>query len=268
MKNTNMAYTPTSQVIALEARLKDCKNVITLGVRPNFSDYSKKEAQLIRNAEKIYYPTTFYADLFDAMGKKTFPSYHTYKCVQDKIKQTALFNLLKIPHPRTRVFYGKRQKKTIPDYFQYPLIGKIPRGSAMGRGVYLIKNKDDLDTYLQVTGPAYIQEYLAIDRDIRVVIIGKKIAHSYWRIASKGEFRSNVALGGKISLDSVPSEALDLALHAAKKCKWDDVGIDICRYKNSFFILEANMKYGKEGFRKAGIDYKKLMETMIDNEEI
>jgi ribosomal protein S6--L-glutamate ligase len=266
VKNTKMAN--KSKAIALEARLKGCKNVTTLGVRPNFSDYSDEEANLIRNAGKIYYPTTFYADLFDAMGKKTFPSYHTYKCVQDKIKQTALFNLLKIPHPRTRVFYGKRQKKTITDHFQFPLIGKIPRGSAMGRGVYLIKNKDDLDAYLQVTDVAYIQEYLPTDRDIRVVVIGKKIVHSYWRIASQGEFRSNVALGGIVSLDPVPAGALDLALYTAKNCQWDDVGIDICRYNKNFYVLEANMKYGKEGFRKAGIVYKELMETMIDNEEI
>jgi ribosomal protein S6--L-glutamate ligase len=33
-------------------------------------------------------------------------------------------------------------------------------------------------------------------------------------------------------------------------------------------VLEANMKYGKEGFRKAGIDYTKLMEDMIENGEI
>jgi ribosomal protein S6--L-glutamate ligase len=258
----------TSKAIALEARLKGCKNVITLGVKTNFSDYNVEEANLIRKAGKIYYPTTFYADLFDAMGKKTFPSYHTYKCVQDKIKQTALFNLLKIPHPRTRVFYGKRQKKIITDYFQFPLIGKIPRGSAMGRGVYLVKNENELEEYLQVTGPAYIQEYLPTDRDIRVVVIGNKIIHSYWRISSEGEFRSNVALGGNISFDNISTQALDLALYTAKKCKWDDVGIDICMYKNNFFILEANMKYGKEGFRKAGIDYKELMETMIGNEEI
>jgi len=138
----------------------------------------------------------------------------------------------------------------------------------MGRGIYLIKNKDDLNDYLKITGPAYIQEYLEIDRDIRVVIIGRKIVHAYWRIAAKGEFRSNVSLGGRISFDLIPTQALDLALHTAKKCNWDDVGIDVCMYQNRFFIIEANMKYGKEGFRKAGIDYKKLMENMIDNEEI
>jgi len=257
-----------TKVIALEARLRGCKNVITLGVRPNFSDYSRQDSDLIRKAEKIYYPTTFYADLFDAMGKKTFPSYHTYKCVQDKIKQTALFDLLEIPHPRTRVFYGNRKKKTIPDSFDFPFIGKIPRGSAMGRGVYLIQNKDDLLTYCNLTSPAYIQEYLPSDRDIRVVVIGSKIVHAYWRISPPGEFRSNIAVGGEVSLDPVPREALDLAFHTARSCQWDDVGIDICRYEGSYYVIEANMKYGKEGFRRAGINYKELMEKMIDNGEI
>jgi ribosomal protein S6--L-glutamate ligase len=256
------------QAIALEARLRNCKNVITLGVRSNFSDYSSQEAELIRTVDKIYYPTTFYADLFDAVGKATFPSYHTYKCVQDKIKQTALFEILKIPHPRTRVFYGKRQKNSIRQYFEFPFIAKIPRGSAMGRGVYLIQNDEELSAYLDRVSPAYIQQYLPIDRDIRVVFIGKRIVHAYWRVAPKNEYRSNVALGGTIELDAIPEKAKQLALKTAQACRWDDVGMDICEHNGQFYILEANMKYGREGFRMAGLDYDRLMESMIENEEI
>lgn len=256
------------KVIALEGRLRECGNVITLGVRPNFSDYNTEEVALIRNADKIYYPSPFYADLFDTMGKPTFPSYHCYKFVQDKIKQTALFELLNIPHPRTRVFYGKRQKKTIADHFAFPFIGKVARGSAMGRGVFLIQNPADLEAYLQSEDIAYVQEYLPIDRDIRIVIIGKRIVHAYWRLAPRDEFRTNVAVGGQISLGPVPDEAQDLALRVGHTCRWDDVGIDVCRHRGKYYVLEANMKYGKEGFRKAGIDYTRLMEEMIANEEI
>jgi ribosomal protein S6--L-glutamate ligase len=222
----------------------------------------------MRKAEKIYYPTTFYADLFDAMGKKTFPSYHTYKCVQDKIKQTALFQLLEVPHPRTRAFYGKRQKSKITEYFDFPFVAKIPRGSAMGRGVFLIMNEQDLAGYLEETDVAYIQSYLPVDRDIRVVVIGNRVVHAYWRVAKGGEFRTNVALGARISLKPVPEPALDLALDTARKCRWDDVGIDICRHGDTYYVLEANMKYGKEGFRKAGLDYLGLMEDLILNGEI
>ena len=257
------------RVIALESRLKGCRNVLTLGVRSNFSDYSAEAADLLRREKKIYYPTPFYADLFDTMGKQTFPSYHTYKYAQDKIKQTALFHLLNIPHPKTRVFYAHRKSiPTIAGYFKFPFIGKVPRGSAMGRGVYLIKNFEDLEVYCDQVSPAYIQEYLPSDRDIRVVVIGTRIVHAYWRIAPPGEFRSNVAVGATIHFDPVPQAALDLALHTAKLCRWDDVGIDICRYVDRYYVLEANMKYGKEGFRKAGIDYKSLMEDLIENGHI
>jgi ribosomal protein S6--L-glutamate ligase len=263
-----MTHGTSEKVVALEARLRDCKNVLTLGVRPNFCDYGPEDAKKILNARKIYYPTTFYAELFDAMGKKTFPSYHTYKCVQDKIKQTALFNLLDIPHPRTRVFYGKRQKSNICNHFKFPFIAKIPRGSAMGRGVFLIRSREDLVSYCRLSTVAYIQEYLSSDRDIRVVIIGKEAVHAYWRIAPPGDFRSNVAVGAGISFDPVPQKVLDFALFIAQKCQWDDVGIDIVEHNGKLFVLEANMKYGKEGFRKAGIDYIKLMERMIDNGRI
>jgi ribosomal protein S6--L-glutamate ligase len=256
------------QVLALEARLRTCSNVRTIGVRPNFTDYSEAEMQWIRDARKIYYPTAFYADLFDAVGKSTFPSYHTYKCVQDKIKQSALFQMAGLPHPRTRVFYGKRQNAKIGEHFSYPFIAKEPRGSAMGRGVFLIENDADLKTYTLNRHVAYIQQYLPIDRDIRVVVIGNAVVHAYWRIAGEGEFRTNVAQGGRISLNPVPEAAIALAQRAAHVCGWDDVGIDICCHGGHFTILEANMKYGREGFRVAGINYYQMMERMIDDGQI
>lgn len=256
------------KAIALEARLTKCRNVTTLGVRPNFSDYSAKEKALIRNAPKIYYPSAFYAELFHTAGMAIFPSHQNYRYGQDKIKQTALFNLLNIPHPVTHVFYGRRQQAKIGRRFSYPFIAKVPRGSAMGRGVFLINDESDLDAYLAENKVAYIQQYFKIDRDIRVVVIGGQIAHAYFRIAPLGDFRSNVAVGAKISLDPVPAAACELALQTALKCGWDDVGIDVCKWDNRYYVLEGNMKYGREGFRAAGIDYYLYMEKRIANDTI
>ena len=249
--------------IALESRLSHCESVLTLGVKPNLEDYSSEAMALIRNSKKIYYPSSFHVELFHATGKETFPSPHNYRFAQDKIKQTAIFKLLDIPHPRTRVYYGKRQKASIFNRFHFPFIAKIPRGSAMGRGVFLIQNQTDLDRYLSLDTPAYIQEYLPLDRDIRVVVIGREVAHAYWRITAEGEFRSNVAAGASISLETVPRQARALALHTAKACRWNDVGIDICCHNGNFFVLEANMKYGKEGFRAAGMNYADMMAHKI-----
>ena len=255
-------------VVALERRLRECGNVITLGVRPNFRDYSEQAVAQIRQAEKVYYPSRHYAELFAAMGKRIFPSHYNYLFAQDKIKQTGLFQLQRIPHPRTRVFYGRRQKRTILNHFSFPLIAKIPRGSAMGRGVYLIQNQAELENYCHLSQIAYIQEYLPFKRDIRAVVIGREVVHAYARVPQQHEFRANLALGATLSFDAIPKQALELALHTATVCGWDDVGIDICEHRDRFFVLEANMKYGKQGFRAAGIDYFRLMETLIDDGKI
>ena len=66
--------TGLTNVIALEARLRDCAGVTTLGVRPNFSDYTEPEKSLIASADKIYYPSSFYADMFSAMGNWLYAS--------------------------------------------------------------------------------------------------------------------------------------------------------------------------------------------------
>ncbi len=258
--------------IAIGSRLKHCSNVITLGFKPNFTDYLDKEVELICNADKIYYPTAFYANMFHIMGKITFPAFTTYHFVQDKIRQTALFNLLNIPHPRTKSFYGKKQQGEILNSFSFPFIAKRPKGSSMGRGVYLINNIEELYRYLSISSssssPAYIQEYCPHTRDIRVVVIGKEIAIAYWRVSHSKDFRSNISCGGDISFDNVPKKALELGLYTAVKCGWDDVGLDIVEYKGEFLVIEANMRYGRKGFAKAGLDYNCLLEYLIESGKI
>ncbi|MFW6334443.1 MAG: ATP-grasp domain-containing protein [Desulfosalsimonas sp.] len=251
------------KAVCLENHLRGCPGAVCLGVRPNFADYSPPEAEMIRNAEKIYYPSIFYADMFAAMGKPIFPSIHTYRFAQDKIKQTALFEILDVPRPGTRVFYGGKKRDKITRYFDFPFVAKIPRGSAMGRGVYLVRTQQDLDAYCLLTKTAYIQEYLPIKEDIRVVVIGDEPVHAYRRIAAAGEFRSNLGCGAQIRTDGVPKEATRLALDTARRCGWNDVGIDICFYRGRPFVLEANMKYGRTGFAQAGMDYFSMMEERI-----
>ncbi len=250
--------------VALGARLKKYPEILTIGFKPDFQNYSEYEKNLILDAEKIYYPTAFYADLFNAVGKKTFPSFHTYKFAQDKIKQTAVFNLCGIPHPKTKVFYGKKkQHHQILNFFDYPFIAKKPRGSARGDDIHLIQNREDLSLYLNKHGPAYIQEYFPIDRDMRIIVIGKKIRLAYFRIAGPDCFKTNISKGGTINFDPLPEKALDLAYVTASRCGWDDVGIDIIEHRQKFYVLEANMKYGTKGFIKAGIHYKDMMADLI-----
>ena len=248
--------------VALGKRLRHSPLVQTLGLRPNFDDYSEIELDLLRNADTIYYPSTLYEDIFLALGKRVFPANY-YRYMGDKIKQTELFTLLGIPHPRTRIYRDNPRAPQILADFSFPFIAKIPRGSSKGRGVFLIRSREDLQDYLQKYAPAYIQEYLAIDRDLRVVLVGAKVVHAYWRIARPGEFRSNVSLGGRISLEDIPDDTLRFAERVARLCKFDEVGLDICICEDRYLVIEANMVYGLKGFEAAGLNIYQLLSKRV-----
>jgi ribosomal protein S6--L-glutamate ligase len=248
--------------VALGKRLRHSPLVHTLGLHPNFSDYSEIELDLLRNADTIYYPSTLYEDVFLALDKKVFPA-NFYRYMGDKIKQTELFTLLGIPHPRTRIYRDKPRVSEILAYFSFPFIAKVPRGSSQGRGVFLIRSRKDLQHYLREHTPAYIQEYLPIDRDLRVVLVGASVVHAYWRIARPGEFRSNVSLGGRISFDDIPDDALHFAERVARLCKFDEVGLDICICEDRYLVIEANMVYGLKGFEAAGLNIYQLLNRRV-----
>lgn len=248
--------------------MSGCPLVRTIGVKCNPEDYSPEELRLIRNAAKIYFPTAHFVEALAAMGKKTFPSVECYRYLGDKIKQTVLFKLLDIPIPATRFFYGSRQREEIPKVFSFPFIGKIAIGSGRGEGVHLIEDSAGLDAYLRKTRVAYIQEYVRLKKDLRIVILGKRIAVSYWKEAAAGEFRTNLARGGRALSDPVPREAAELALEVARRCNFDHAGLDLCHHQGRYLVIEANMNFGKEGFRTAGVDYKKLLNDLVKSGEI
>ena len=170
-------------VIALEGRLRKCRNVVTLGVRTNFDDYSRQERELICSAATVYYPSTFYADLFNAAGKNTFPElpHLQVRTGQDSADRP----VRSAGHPAPAHAGVLREKAKGPIFlFNFPS-SAIPRGSARG-GRDLVLSAGDLETYCGCRASAYVQDYLPIDRDMRIVVIGKRIVHAYWRVAARG----------------------------------------------------------------------------------
>jgi len=253
--------------IALGSRLRGVPEVITLGVKPNFLDYTSHERDLIFHSERVLFPTLNYAQFLTTIGKKIFPSLETYLYSDEKIKQTTLFYMLGIPHPTTRIYYHLHHQDILKD-FDFPFIGKLARRSARGRGVFLIHNKEELEGYLRLTKIAYIQEFLPHDRDLRVVLINYEPLLAYWRIRRQGDFRTNLSQGGEINFNDIPSEGVRVAQETAQKCRFDDVGLDLIRSQGKWYIIEANMKYGRKGLKMKALDLKDIMRKKLLSGEI
>jgi ribosomal protein S6--L-glutamate ligase len=250
------------RLISLGKRLRE-SSIRCVGVKPNWSDYPETVQREILIAEKVCYPGSVYCEILQAAGLRVFPRNY-YHFLGSKITQTDLFNLLEIAHPRTGIYYGRDLAERIENDFSYPFVAKTPIGSSQGRGVFLIGSPEALSPYLRTHNPAYIQEYLPIERDLRVVVIGGNLVHAYWRIHGEGDFRNNVSQGGTVSFEDIPAAALDFAVHVACRCGFDEVGLDICEHAGKYWVLEANMVFGEEGFRKKGLDVHKIIANLFD----
>lgn len=256
-----------NRFVALGSRLRGVPEVETLGVRPNFLDYTPTERESILTADMVLFPTRNYAQFLTTSGRKIFPSLETHLYADEKIKQTTLFYMRGIPHPRTRIYYRRHHGDILND-FQFPFVAKVPRSSARGRGVYRIDDAPSLEAYLRANQIAYIQEYVPHRQDLRVVLVNYQPILAYWRIPSPGNFRSNLAQGGTISFDHVPREAVETAREAARRCRLNDVGIDLIHLRGMWHVLEANMKYGRRGLKLKGLDLKEIIRKMLLSGEL
>jgi ribosomal protein S6--L-glutamate ligase len=253
--------------VALGSRMRGVPEVITLGVKPNFNDYTPREKALISDSKLVLYPTLNYAQFFTTLGKPIFPSVETYLYADEKIKQSTLFCMLGIPHPRTRLYYPLHHKDIMKD-FTFPFIAKLPRASAQGRGVFKILSEDQLQSYLRLTKVAYIQDYLPHDRDLRVILINYKLVLAYWRERDPSNFRTNLFQGGSIQFGHIPSEAIQLAQDTARMCRFNDVGLDLIRHEGQWHLIEANMKYGRKGLRMKGMDLRAILREKLLSGEL
>jgi len=154
--------------IALAPFLRSCPSVVTLGIRPCFIDYSNEEMDLIRSAHRIFFPSIRFVDVFQAAGKPTFPHPWTYRYQRSRVMQHIVFKYLALPHPRSRIYFGK-QKREIPADFMLPCLVMGPR--VKSGNVHRIHTNDDLDANASKYNPVIVQEFVEWDERFRLVCV-------------------------------------------------------------------------------------------------
>jgi len=242
--------------------------VVTLGVLSQIGDYTEKELELLRTAEIIFYPTARFVELFATLGKVTFPTVNCYRLRGDRLKQVALLRMLNVPYPRTRVYYGQKQKQRILEDFALPLIAKKPLGSEVGRDVFLIENSDKLERYNRKVNPAYIQEYVPPEIELRVVVINYERVFGSWRRVAGGNHRENSVHAGAWRTRDVPSDAINLAKNIARQGGLSDVTVEMIFDGNQFLVLELNFQYDEMGDLHPGQERLKTVMEMIERGEL
>ncbi len=129
------------------------------------------------------------------------------------------------------------------EILHFPLILKECFGS-FGQQVYRF---DDLESLrakvLSLSGTPMLMQAMVMNsygRDIRVNVVGGRVVASILRQNKKGDFRSNLTLGGTMEPYTPTREEEELALRASEALGLTFAGVDVLFGENGPLICEVN----------------------------
>jgi glutathione synthase/RimK-type ligase-like ATP-grasp enzyme len=174
---------------------------------------------LIGNIPATAYET--FRDISRALPNVRFlPSLDTQFSNKSKENVTQLCTKYDIPIPKTHIFYEPVDADEFLKSTSFPKIIKKSYGPSNYGGYFVHK----LDSYQEARElldtkkyhPVYIQDFVPMAADIRVMLIGHRPVCAFWRRPPEGDWLTNTSQGGTMDYMDVPVEVLDLAVSVSK----------------------------------------------------
>jgi ribosomal protein S6--L-glutamate ligase len=180
-----------------------------------------------------------------------------------------------LPVPEAALVSAKASLESAAEVLGYPLVLKELEG-AQGKGVRLARTQEELLSSAQELGfdrrPLMLEHYIEIGgMDLRVVTIAGEFAAAMARHAKDGDFRANLAQGGRAESYDVSADQLELVRRASAAEELNFVGMDIGVVQEvlpgreylplgSSFLIEANPMSGLKGLLDAtGFDASHML---------
>ena len=141
-----------------------------------------------------------------------------------------------LPIPKTYIYYNHANADKFLKKCEYPKIIKKSYGPSNYGGYFVHKvdsYKEARDLYDEKKyHPQYFQDFVPMEADIRVMLIGHKPVCAFWRRAPEGEWLTNTSQGGSMDYNDVPKNVLDLAVKVSKAAKAEYWACDVAYGKD------------------------------------
>ncbi len=163
---------------------------------------------------------------------------------KSKENVTHFCNKYDLPIPKTHIFYEVEEALDFLRTTSYPKIVKRSYGPS-NYGGYFVHKVDSSKEALKLFSekryyPAYIQDFVPMKADIRVMLVGHQPICAFWRRPPEGEWLTNTSQGGSMDYQDVPEEVLDLAVRASEAANAEYWACDIAvSTDDEYTILEC-----------------------------
>ena len=141
-----------------------------------------------------------------------------------------------LPIPKTYIYYNRPNADKFLKKTEYPKIVKKSYGPS-NYGGYFVHKVDSYDEAKELFSqkkyhPMYFQDFVPMEADIRVMLIGHKPVCAFWRRAPEGEWLTNTSQGGSMDYMDIPKNVLDLAVRVSKAANAEYWACDVAYGKD------------------------------------
>lgn len=190
----------------------------------------------------------------EVAGIRVINSTYPFRRSRDKYATQYILHQAGIPIPTTytteSLARAYQATGEMNDVIYKPILSSMGRGSMKFTDADLAYNAYRLLDRLH--HPLILQKYVENPgRDIRVFIVGDEVVGAVYKYIPEGEWKSNVAQGGKMVEEEMTSEIIDMAFNATKAMGLDYAGVDLLESPDGPIVLEVNASPGWQGLKGA-----------------
>lgn len=252
-------------IVRLEEKLI-IKSLRDAGLEPAITNLKSKPLSWLDEPPRVsiirpisMQKAVYSASIRESMNVKTINNHSSILVAGDKILTLSKLREFGVPFPESYVAFSGDAVLRAGEKMGFPLVDKPPVGS-WGRLVTLVSDSNTLRSIIehremvpsQTVKTHIIQRYVKDSRmDIRVLTLGDQIIGAVTRTPNCGEWRSNVALGGKMEPYKVDSELEDIVSRTLKAVGGEFMAVDVFLEDGRYLVNEVNGVPEFKGFMLA-----------------
>ncbi len=223
----------------------DCKS---LALDLNQVEESPYKDTLIIQRCVSYFKSVHSTAALEGLGARVINSLHTATSCGNKLFAHMELQKAGIKTPRAISAFSEESTIAALGTLGYPAVIKPTIGS-WGRLVALVRDKDAAKAVVEdrmhmfpLYQIYYLEEFVnRPPRDIRAIVIGDEVVAAIYRYSVNGEWKTNMALGGRAEICPVTNELEDICIKATNAVAGNIVGVDLMESKeHGLMVHEIN----------------------------
>ena len=241
----------------------DCKNLVL-----DLNKESEFSGRTVLQRCVSYFKNVHSTAALEGLGARVINPLQGAIMCGNKMYAHMLLEKAGVRTPRAISAFSEDGAVAALDKFGYPAVIKPTVGS-WGRLIALLRDKEsaravieDREHMFPIYQIYYFEEFVdRPPRDIRAIVVGESVVAAIYRYSGDGEWKTNMALGGRAEVCPVTKDLEDICLKATRALSGQIVGVDLMESKNDGLMVHEvnNTTEFKNTVRVTGVDIPGMM---------